>query len=195
MINAERFRPEHSKNSNKNMPTLALFATTTYTAVGLYLTIFGRFKEVIQKEIESITSGHQDKQKSLFNTRIRTAIGTAIIILFCTAFWPVFIWSLTSKNGKNNSHASKPLSFNSINGYGPVTCKVCGHTENITAFTHGVKEHEEGAQCQTCGTFHTIPHNSDKCKCECGGMLSRERPIFCPTCKSRHMTYFADYLS
>jgi primosomal protein N' len=54
-----------------------------------------------------------------------------------------------------------------------------------------------GAQCQNCGKFYEIASRSKQevTECEYGGKLSREKPIFCPECKSKNMHYDMKYIT
>ena len=93
----------------------------------------------------------------------------------------------------------KHLYFECINGVGNIYCRKCGFTEEITSFTHaGRKSSTTGYQCQSCGKFTTITTLSgDKTNIEpcynCGGKLEREKPIFCPKCKSTKIKYSMRY--
>ena len=77
-------------------------------------------------------------------------------------------------------------------GEGKIYCNQCGYSENIISFLHGFTDSKTGYQCQSCGKFHTIVSNGDNpgmMKCSCGGELDREKPLFCPVCKSRIVSF------
>tara|TARA_Y100000589_G_scaffold175292_1_gene166375 strand:+ start:2601 stop:2831 length:231 start_codon:yes stop_codon:yes gene_type:complete len=56
----------------------------------------------------------------------------------------------------------------------------------------------ETLQCLECGQFENLEGYDRvprKGKCQCGGKLSREVPVFCPTCKSKNMNYSMRYIT
>ena len=106
-----------------------------------------------------------------------------------------------------------------IGGGGEIRCIDCGYSEGIAAGYHGVKKNpmydenlveelddflcsnnEEyietyylGYQCQTCGKFYALEKNDRLC--ECGGVLERDKPIFCPRCKSKNVKYQGQWIT
>jgi len=71
--------------------------------------------------------------------------------------------------------------------------------ENIISLLHGVDDwNRVGYQCQKCGKFQVIEndlHIYETKKCDCGGDLEREKPIFCPICKSKKLSYNLMYIT
>lgn len=89
-------------------------------------------------------------------------------------------------------------SFRYMGGSGYIKCKDCDYQEGVLSFLHWLIDPEDrslysisGYQCQSCGKFHEIrdSQETDDMKCECGGELSRDKPIFCPQCKSKNVEY------
>ncbi len=92
--------------------------------------------------------------------------------------------------------------FKGISGGGIIKCNGCGYTEEIVAFTHGFGDpcpYTKGYQCQSCGKFDTIRflgnERTSPDKCSCGEKLSNEKPLFCPQCKARDITYSWTYIT
>ena len=87
------------------------------------------------------------------------------------------------------------LYFQNITGVGDIQCFECKNKEQITSFIHGIHSATTGYQCQSCGKFHSIG-NWDKIDyCDCGGKLERDKPLFCPKCKSNRLNYEVIYMT
>lgn len=101
------------------------------------------------------------------------------------------------RNTNSNKEVNKNLFFWKMGGAGNVLCLNCGCTEDIVSFIHGINTSSTGLQCQLCGQFHSVSNweGSDEVLCECGGVLEREKPIFCPECKSKNMRYDIKYIT
>jgi hypothetical protein len=86
-----------------------------------------------------------------------------------------------------------------MGGFGTIRCLDCDFIQDIVSFLHGINSCETGYQCQRCGKFHALVENDlhlDANKqCNCGGDLDRERPIFCPKCKTTHVAYKLKYIT
>lgn len=90
-----------------------------------------------------------------------------------------------------------------MSGAGIISCYDCNYSENIISFFHNFNLHGEisdthtSLQCQSCGKFHTIKDwNSNKqILCDCKGILEREKPLFCPKCRSKSMKYNTLYMT
>jgi len=93
--------------------------------------------------------------------------------------------------------------FHYMGGNGTITCKDCDHSEEVTSFIHGIKSSNSGFQCQGCGKLSSIraggPGRADEyeesLECECGGALKRDKVIFCPSCKSKNLSYQMQYIT
>lgn len=86
-----------------------------------------------------------------------------------------------------------------MGGSGTIRCLECDFEQNIISFLHGVDDWNRiGYQCQKCGKFQVIEndlHIPEVKKCECGGNIDREKPIFCPKCKTNHVAYDLKYIT
>ena len=90
-------------------------------------------------------------------------------------------------------------------GTGTINCKACGHKEHVIFGTYEgeqlidyyydsvqVSDSQTGYQCQSCGKFHILnsqEERNNRFTCSCGGLLSREKHMFCPQCKSKKVLY------
>jgi hypothetical protein len=85
------------------------------------------------------------------------------------------------------------IDFLIMPGVGHLTCRDCGFSEKITgSFSH--RKPRLGMQCQACGKIESLaglPPFAVKLAtpCSCGGEFRRNRIVFCPSCRSRKMTY------
>jgi len=93
---------------------------------------------------------------------------------------------LIMKGWKEDIYKSPFLFFKTIHGDGTIKCCDCGHSEDITSecYFHGL-------QCQSCGKFYDLRERYT-IKCECGRLLDRDKPLFCPKCKSKNMKFECD---
>ena len=84
------------------------------------------------------------------------------------------------------------LYFKDTGGEGKFICNACGHTEYIICYMHGFTLRNAGYQCQECCRFTSIVSEEGEevvLKCDCGGDLSMVKPIFCPVCRSKNVSY------
>jgi hypothetical protein len=87
------------------------------------------------------------------------------------------------------------------NGAGMVCCEDCDFKAEAFGFVHGFGSPrlcKVTLQCQECGQFKEVEGQNRvprKGKCQCGGKLSREAPVFCPSCKSKNMNYHLRYMT
>ena len=128
-------------------------------------------------------------------------------------FWPIIgllliIAKISSRNQKmkdavnemkdfvsGNSRDDGTLRYWKMGGMGNLSCSECGYSQEIVSFLHGFGEDpwsKSGYQCQKCGKFYTI-ENAKKLEsipfCDCGGILSREKALFCPKCRNHNVEY------
>ena len=97
------------------------------------------------------------------------------------------------------------LYFFKMGGAGVIECQSCHFKEEVISFIHGVDQHGDdfgrsGCQCMSCGKFTTlinthIDFESTELTCECGGILSDQKPVFCPKCKWYEMKYVMSYIT
>lgn len=116
----------------------------------------------------------------------------------------IIVNNAMNKNDQNQQEQKDDfLIFVNMTGAGTITCNDCNYEENIIAFTHGFDENDctdsnTGYQCQSCGKFQALTQcdiNEKKFTCECGGLLDREKPLFCPQCKSKNVIYGTKYIT
>ena len=103
-------------------------------------------------------------------------------------------WHSLDANGNPQfeKERDKQLYYHIMGGQGTISCYDCGYKEDIVSFLHGVNNAVSGYQCQGCGSFQSLNDSQRAAKpltCSCGGELSRDKPIFCPQCKSKNMGY------
>ena len=170
--------------------------------------IIREMKRVLDQPL-LLTLSHEkrrnDPQTRKMHRRIRGAhiVIRTLIILFHPVFLLLWIYSKHQEKKHyrqylENKHEAKPdqekrLYFHNGGGVGDIYCEDCGYTEHITRFVHNVPQHAiRGLQCQECGKFHIVEGKDpdlSSLRCDCGGKLSRESPIFCPQCGSYNMRY------
>lgn len=174
---------------------LIKYISFLYLLTGAYLTFFGALKKLINNEFEKTVQANKDEFNSSSIFKIKLQSARVLLSVLSTLFWPFFLSSAYPSLKDRRSPIATALKFDAINGYGLLFCNACKHSEKITAFTHGLDEHEDGAQCQSCGSFHAISSKSHETNCKCGGLLSREHAIFCPKCRSGNLTYTTEYMN
>ncbi len=142
------------------------------------------------------------KQKRIF--------AEIVVRTITVLFYPVFYVVIMIDNYREKKrikidltkgHDVHPLFYSGLGGRGLLVCKNCGLKCDMLGFLHGhdnIVWQISGYQCQACGKLHKIENDSDYKllnACECGGMLSRDKPIFCPRCKSDKVKYRMDFIT
>ena len=98
---------------------------------------------------------------------------------------------------------NRPIYFREIEGAVTLSCKNCNFSSNIVSLLKNSYGTNVAHQCQSCGTFKSLRGFFDETKgislddfiiseslvCYCGGELKRDKPVFCPKCKSKIMKY------
>jgi len=78
-------------------------------------------------------------------------------------------------------------------------CNNCDFKQDIVSFLHGADSWSNtGFQCQDCGEIHEIEYDTETSLgrlCDCGGVLSREEPLFCPNCRTNDIRYCISYMT
>lgn len=126
----------------------------------------------------------------------KTALYQCLIGLLWLAIWPlmvpVFYWDRRIR--KHESVTGEMFEW--LYGAGRLVCHQCEAEESVTALRHGLRSGhrntETGFQCQSCWQFTTIENAkgwNDNYKCKCGGALSRDAIIRCPSCWSTEVNY------
>lgn len=151
---------------------------------------------------------------------IRLGISYIVLVIFTLLLFiltPFLTLDLIIRNRNRKKKRSEytenvdtNLYFRYMGGAGTVYCCDCRFSEDIISHLHGVEVDDSGFeietfssgyQCQSCGKFHTLDSSEIKKveesskQCDCGGKLEREKPVFCPKCKSRNMKYDMEYIT
>jgi len=183
-----------------------------YLFIGVLNNIIGPLSKKINTEIKSVKKPSlayllSEKppipfwRKFLFELTLRI-----LTVLFYPIFYVIIIIdSFGSKKKKvevlHRNLNDNLLYFWRMSGAGKINCSDCNYNQKIISFLHGFGPNSwnnSGYQCQECGKFHEIEYdmfNSKGKLCECGGILSREKPVFCPSCKSQNMKYSLSYIT
>ena len=105
-------------------------------------------------------------------------------------------WRRCKRESNTSVIKEYKLYYSNLNGYGDIICKDCGHSEETTYFLHTTNGSTTGLQCQSCGKLHSIKDmkSSEEYYCECGSKLEREKPIFCPKCRSKNVKNNTHYM-
>lgn len=193
------------------MKTLML----TYLLLGILLNFLGPLAKRIREEIDELNAdlraiSFADKlldrkpipswKKIAFEIILRLLCLTAYPILYIVLVIDYFRSKREIKQ-TTDYKTENYLYYRHVGGSGTIHCNTCGFSEKFIGFLHGFGPNSwnsSGFQCQACGKFHGVEYdmnNSKGRKCECGGDLSREKPIFCPECKSKNMHYDMEYIT
>lgn len=175
-----------------------------YLVIGVILNIVGPLAKVIRREVEmldfSSTSHINGKEKPIPKWKaILFEVTLRCLNLF---FYPFLflLWVIDFYREKKSLKGESEEIINSLGRYSggvDIKCNDCGWENTVISSIHGFdpnskKEwYEFGYQCQECGKFIGIKNrtlNEDTDKCECGGYLSSDKPLFCPKCKSINIT-------
>jgi hypothetical protein len=181
-----------------------------YVVVGVLLLLVGPLQKAVTKSIQEVTHppfyharaamGRQDMPRWKRLVFAGTLRASAVIL------WPLFLPGLIKEDlaGKRRLERSKErrsLTYGVMGGSGTVNCETCGYKEEIISFLHSddLSRCEVGFQCQACGKFVAlqdhISFDRARVTCECGGTLRRDRPVFCPACRSEAMRYQLSYIT
>lgn len=186
--------------------TLA-FAALAYLLLGLLLGTLGPGGQDIAQEVKrargtplSNAAMERVPPSELKLLWFRMAITIAFALL-----WPIFTYGIL-KDRREAAAARKAVaerapglwfSYN-MPGCGTITCNDCRHSEEVTSFIHGIDSSVTGFQCQTCGKLHSVNSGGQgranqyerSLVCDCGGPLDRDKLLFCPSCKSKNLSYY-----
>jgi len=187
-------------------------AAAIYLLIGILFGTIGPAGKDIATEMDRargspLTNAFMEREApsevKLFFFRITITLGFVFL-------WPFFIYGIMKEHNKSVAldkrladERAEGIWFHYMGGHGVITCKDCDHSEEVTSFIHGVNSSSSGFQCQACGKLSSIRAGSlgraaihlDSLQCECGGPLKRDKVIFCPTCKSRNLSYQMEYIT
>jgi len=176
-----------------------LILLVSYISLGIISIIIGPVAGEINDLIRQIkTSTSNTKRTNQKHKVIIAKITLGVFtILFYPLLYPIIFHHLKSlrrqKQLDNVKLLDYRLFFFKISGSGVFSCNDCSFNQKIIAHLHGAKGWQlSGCQCQTCGKFHkteNYSNNLERQKCDCGGILERDNPIFCPKCRSFQVGY------
>lgn len=137
---------------------------------------------------------------------IITFISLTLLFFIFTPILLPFMVIYDKKKAQRENEYSKDIDtnlyFSWMGGAGTIICCDCSYKEDIVSFVHGfddggIANGVTGYQCQSCGKFHSLEDGEDgnNKQCDCGGKLERDKPIFCPECKSKKVQYSMRYIT
>lgn len=183
-----------------------------YLFLGLMVNFIGPLAKKINEEFAKLnTSSLVDKLLDKTPTpNWKKILFKSVFRIICFVFYPILYIIITY----DYFHSKKPINdlktefkddglmyYWKMGGAGAINCNECDFNSEIVSFLHGhgpESWNNSGFQCQNCGKFHEIEcdmNNSKDEKCECGGELVRDMPIFCPTCKTKNVSYNMSYIT
>jgi hypothetical protein len=182
-----------------------------YILIGILLGTVGPVGKDISKEVERargtpLTNAFYEREAP---AETKLLLFRVIVTLGFILLWPFFIYGIFKERRreieleKRLEEKSKGLWFSYMGGHGKITCKDCDHSEEVTSFIHGINSSSSGFQCQSCGKFSSIksggPGKANQYEesliCSCGGILERDKVLFCPSCKSQNLSYLTMYIT
>ena len=190
---------------------------SAYFVTGAVLSVTGPLARKRRRDVQTTEWRHLFTDPPIPQwkfTAFNLAIGALIVVL-----WPVGLAS--ERGGSTEPDVESPevfpelpagLTFQLMGGVGRLQCADCGLSQEVLSFTHGFDgSHTAGHQCQVCGKFHAVdyePASSSgtpesetqatldaKLVCACGGPLSRDEIVVCPSCRSQNVSYNIRYLT
>ena len=182
-------------------------AIAGYIFIGFVLSTVGPIKKVISDEI------HRLRGSKLVNavtnrdppSELKLLIFRILMTLLASVFWVLVIWELWKKHKQEKEliEMRTGLWFSYMGGSGSINCRDCQHTEEVTSFIHGIDASWSGFQCQSCGKITEIEAGGrgkasqykESLTCKCGGKFSRDKRLFCPSCKSENLSYDCEYIT
>ena len=180
-----------------------------YIAIGILSILVGPIANRIKRDILdlklklSLEAEAGIKSASKRRVMMFEVFFRLLIILFYPLFYGILLIDhFRSKKRAKNKITAPADDFQYFrSGAGVITCKDCGFTQHIVSFLHWLDDGDgtlTGFQCQACGKFHELKNTlavSESMNCECGGTMSRKEPLFCPTCRSKKVTYKMSYIT
>ena len=96
---------------------------------------------------------------------------------------------------KNGELIMSEMTFLSLANEGQVSCSDCGFRTKLIVPVRDDSEFITNYQCRDCGEIQQRKNALAMMlsnACDCGGVLLRDAPLFCPECKSAELKYQAD---
>jgi hypothetical protein len=96
------------------------------------------------------------------------------------------------------------VNYSQLHGaQGHIYCLNCAyiHLINVNWFKWNLRDGKPGIrtsyQCLCCGAFCNVDmlQGEEVAACACGGILSQDHELFCPTCKSKELQYKAHFFT
>jgi DNA-directed RNA polymerase subunit M/transcription elongation factor TFIIS len=184
----------------------------TYLAIGILANFIGPLAKRIKEEIND-----QDFASSLATSKKMSLFSGLVIRIIAALFYPIFYMAyvyFTIKVTPSSEHIAQHITvpvlyFSKMNGSGNITCHDCGFKQRLISLMYITKNGTDttcrGYQCQSCGTFREMSYEGTLAvqgkstkkmvytdvaeTCGCGGVLEREKILFCPQCQSQHLSY------
>lgn len=174
-----------------------------YLAIGILSNIIGPLANKLNvtirdtKKVSAVYSLQSRRMLPEVRKVIFEMVYRVLVVILYPLFYAILIidyfQSKSSAEEKEIKLSDRFLYFSKIGGEGVFICKECGYSEEILSFMHAAGYNfrtKIGHQCQECGKFEEIePDKSLEKTCECGGVLHREKPLFCPKCKTHNVAY------
>lgn len=179
----------------------------TFTYIIIYISICALMIVFIQSVrsqwrdfiMKSIPQGFKDKKLEI--KIILSPLLIVVIILFFI-LTPLLLPILMRYDRENRKREKEEiiddnLYFWRMGGVGEIQCLDCNYQERIISFIHGLNSSTTGLQCQSCGKFHALDNWDERkqIQCDCQGELERNKPLFCPKCRSKNMKYDMIYIT
>lgn len=183
-----------------------------YLLIGFLLGTIGPAGKDIKKEVDrirgtSLSNAFMEREPPS-EAKVMTfkwTITSGFILL-----WPLFIYGIMKSQmdteriyKKIDEERAAGIWFHYMGGHGEISCHDCHYSEEVTSFIHGMNSSSSGFQCQGCGKLSSIksggPGNANEYEnsliCDCGGELRRDKVLFCPSCKSKKLSYQLQFIT
>jgi hypothetical protein len=189
---------------------LIQIAIVIYLAIGVLLATVGSAGKAISNEVKKssnpLSCAINDQQPASASKILLLRILLTLVMIL---LWPILIWGVVEerrlqiKIERDCIEKSADLWFQYMGGCGSIHCLDCHHGEKVTSFIHKFNSSRSGFQCRICGKFTSLigggrtkaNQYKERLTCDCGGTFDREKPIFCPQCKSRNLRYEMEFIT
>ena len=190
------------------------YVVAGYLAIGCLVLLAGPGRREIAREVRQL------RGSPIANAitgraevpRWKVVAFAVIMSLGAVLLWPILVSHLVQQRAEQKrsqreweKRVAQGLEFSRMGGMGEIHCGDCGFAQEVTSFMHGFTSGpdascDEGFQCLACGKFTSVHREGNPAvtpvpRCECGGELSRDHFLFCPTCRSTHLSYGMSVIS
>lgn len=185
-----------------------------YLAIGSLVVLVGPGRREIAKQVAQargtpLTRSFSDRPEV---PEWKLLLFRVVLTIVMVLVWPLLLFSVVQEKREQDAwereyeaRIAQGLEFSRMGGAGTIHCGDCGFQERITSFMHGLTmgpnaSCNEGLQCLSCGMFVSVhrqgnPPVTPIPRCGCGGELSRDHILFCPTCRSKNLSYSMGVIS